>query len=57
MHTCAFCRNTLKPLAEWKGSDGSFYCNEFCAETEGDFISSMVPFSERLDSGATHERR
>jgi hypothetical protein len=51
MHTCALCRNTLKPLAEWKGSDGSFYCNEFCAETEGDFMS------ERLDSGATHERR
>ena len=32
MHNCAFCRNPLRPLAEWKGNDGLFYCSEFCAD-------------------------
>jgi hypothetical protein len=32
MHNCAFCRNPLWPLAEWKGNDGRFYCSEFCAD-------------------------
>ena len=32
MHNCAFCRNPLRPLAEWKGNDGRFYCSEFCAD-------------------------
>jgi hypothetical protein len=32
MHHCAFCKNPLPPLAEWKGDDGRFYCSEFCAD-------------------------
>jgi hypothetical protein len=32
MHNCEFCRNPLRPLAEWKGYDGRFYCSEFCAD-------------------------
>jgi hypothetical protein len=32
MHNCAFCKNPLRPLAEWKGNDGLFYCSEFCAD-------------------------
>jgi len=31
---CAFCGHTLKPTAAWRGSSGSFYCNEFCADME-----------------------
>jgi len=34
MHDCAFCKNPLRPLAEWKGSDGRFYCSEFCADSD-----------------------
>jgi hypothetical protein len=29
MHNCAFCKNPLRPLKEWKGDDGRFYCSEF----------------------------
>jgi hypothetical protein len=32
MHNCAFCRNPLMPLSEWKAPDGHFYCSEFCAD-------------------------
>jgi hypothetical protein len=32
MHNCAFCKNPLRPLQEWKGNDGRFYCSEFCAD-------------------------
>ncbi len=32
MHHCAFCKNPLSPLTEWKGNDGRFYCSEFCAD-------------------------
>jgi hypothetical protein len=32
MHNCWFCKNPLKPWAEWKGDDEHFYCNEFCAD-------------------------
>jgi len=32
MHHCAFCKNPLRPLTEWKGNDGQFYCSEFCAD-------------------------
>ena len=32
MHNCAFCKNPLKPLTEWKGNDGRLYCGEFCAD-------------------------
>jgi hypothetical protein len=32
MHNCAFCKNPINLLAEWKGNDGRLYCNEFCAE-------------------------
>jgi hypothetical protein len=32
MHHFAFCKNPLRPLTEWKGNDGRFYCSEFCAD-------------------------
>ena len=46
MHHYAFCRNPLKPLAEWKGNDGRFYCSEFCAdagETIDPVAASQLP--------------
>ena len=42
MHACAFCKNALRPLAEWKGNDGRFYCSEFCADA-GDIETSCSP--------------
>jgi len=35
MHNCRFCKNPLRPWAEWKGEDGQLYCNEFCADAAG----------------------
>src|SRR5262249_1780192 len=34
MRSCVVCGRPLTPLAEWRGSDGRFYCSEFCAEAE-----------------------
>jgi hypothetical protein len=28
---------------EWKGSDGRFYCNEFCADAGADQVMHVVP--------------
>ena len=47
MHDCAFCKTPLRPLAEWKGSDGCFYCSEFCADAGNMEISNIVQPSER----------
>jgi hypothetical protein len=44
MHNCAFCRNPLRPWAEWKGNDGRFYCSEFC-EDAGETVAP-VPASQ-----------
>jgi len=41
MHDCAFCKNPLGPFNEWKGKDGRFYCNEFCADAEGTDIPTQ----------------
>jgi hypothetical protein len=57
MQTCAFCESTLHPRAEWKGSGGLFYCNEFCADTEVNFAPAMSRLWECLDLRAAHERR
>jgi hypothetical protein len=58
MHNCAFCRNPLKPLAEWKGTDGRFYCSEFCADAGETF--EPVAASQLADRAAmavaSHER-
>jgi hypothetical protein len=35
MHNCRYCKNPLRPWAEWKGDDGQLYCNEFCADAGG----------------------
>ena len=43
MHSCPFCKNPLRPGMEWKGSDGRFYCNEFCADAGEDQIVHLVP--------------
>jgi hypothetical protein len=34
MRDCAFCRKALTLWTEWKGTDGQFYCSEFCADSE-----------------------
>jgi hypothetical protein len=41
MHHCAFCKNPLHPLTEWKGNDGQFYCSEFCADA-GDTLETSI---------------
>jgi hypothetical protein len=43
MRNCAFCKNPLKPMAEWKGADGRFYCNEFCADAGDAPIAHVLP--------------
>jgi hypothetical protein len=35
MHNCPFCKNPLRPWTECKGSDGRFYCSEFCSDAGG----------------------
>jgi hypothetical protein len=46
MRTCSFCRSVLKPNSDWKGSDGAFYCNEFCAETADTPSSGVTLLTE-----------
>ena len=41
MHNCAFCKNPLMPMTEWKADDGRFYCSEFCADG-GDTEASLT---------------
>jgi hypothetical protein len=43
MHNCRFCKNPLRPRAEWKGADGQLYCNEFCADAGGTIEMPVVP--------------
>jgi hypothetical protein len=52
MYNCAFCRNPLRPLTEWKGSDGCFYCSEFCAETGETDMQHLPRSSEAPTAGA-----
>jgi hypothetical protein len=42
MHHCAFCKNPLWPLTEWKGNDGRFYCSEFCADAGDTSETSII---------------
>jgi hypothetical protein len=49
MHNCAFCKNPLRPLTEWKGNDGRFYCSEFCADT-GEIDLSRLTESQEMAS-------
>jgi hypothetical protein len=46
MHNCAFCKNPLRPLTEWKGNDGRFYCGEFCADTGDVEMPSLTKAAE-----------
>ena len=43
MHNCSFCKNPLRPWAEWKGDGENFYCNEFCADAGGTLNAPVVP--------------
>ena len=53
MHNCAFCKNALRPLSEWKGNDGRFYCSEFCADASDMEISNIVqPSAKASTDGA-----
>jgi hypothetical protein len=55
MHNCAFCRNPMSPLAEWKGHDSRFYCSEFCAD-EGETIKPAAESQQPLPQELAHER-
>jgi hypothetical protein len=46
MRNCSFCKNPLRPGMEWKGSDGRFYCNEFCADAGEDQIVHVPKLPE-----------
>jgi hypothetical protein len=46
MRNCPFCKNPLTPGMEWKGSDGRFYCNEFCADAGEDQIVHVPKLPE-----------
>ena len=46
MNNCAFCKNPLRPLMEWKGNDGRLYCSEFCADAGEMEISNVAKLSE-----------
>jgi hypothetical protein len=48
-HHCAFCRNPLRPAAEWKAADGLFYCNEFCADAADDTAKLIAGQEFKLD--------
>lgn len=50
MHTCAFCKNILKPNSEWKGTGGAFYCNDFCADSADTLPSRIALLSEKPQS-------
>ena len=43
MRNCWFCKNPLRPWAEWKGDDEHFYCNEFCADAGGSMDTPVIP--------------
>jgi len=43
MHNCWFCKNPLRPWAEWKGEDSHLYCNEFCADAGGAMDMPVIP--------------
>ncbi len=50
MHNCAFCKNPISPLAEWKGNDDLLYCNEFCAEAGESIEPLSAPESAHTSS-------
>jgi hypothetical protein len=52
MHYCAFCKNPLRPLTEWKANDGRFYCSEFCADAGDTPETSVISKPAEIVSGA-----
>jgi hypothetical protein len=62
MHNCAFCKNPLTPWYQWKGGDGRFYCNEFCADAseangEFDWRREFHSRTQALDAKPTRSRQ
>jgi hypothetical protein len=53
MHNCAFCRNPLNPLSEWKASDGQFYCSEFCADA-GESARTLIARPHDIHQSEPH---
>jgi hypothetical protein len=43
MRNCWFCKNPLRPWAEWKGDDSRVYCNEFCADAGTTMGVAVIP--------------
>jgi hypothetical protein len=43
MRNCWFCKNPLRPWAEWKGDDSRVYCNEFCADAGATMGVPVIP--------------
>jgi hypothetical protein len=52
MHQCAFCKIPLRPLTEWKGNDGRFYCSEFCADASDTPETSIISKPAEMASTA-----
>jgi hypothetical protein len=48
MHNCGFCRNPVRPLTEWKGTDGRFYCSEFCADAGDSSMGCVMSPREKI---------
>jgi len=55
MHHCAFCKNPLRPLTEWKGNDGRFYCSEFCADAGELDVPNQANPSEMAVTAGTQQ--
>jgi hypothetical protein len=56
MHNCAFCKNPLRPLTEWKGNGARFYCSEFCADAAEVDLPSLAESQEMGSmAGANNE--
>lgn len=53
---CAFCKNPLRPLTEWKANDGRFYCSEFCADAGHTPEASVISKPAEIVSGAGAQR-
>jgi hypothetical protein len=40
---CAFCGRPIKAKSAWKGAGDTFYCGEFCADSETSATPSPMP--------------
>jgi hypothetical protein len=55
MHHCAFCKNPLRPLTEWKSNNGRHYCSEFCADDGCMEIEAIAQPSEMASTNGARQ--